>query len=148
MLSAVLCYLYGICHLAGYFGPGCWTSDSYGIAGSIRLIKPMYSLTGLGTYSYGVISSNHIIAGFVGLIISLWHTSTRPGPALYKLLGMSNIEGVLSSSISAIFFSAIISTSIMWYGSVSTAIELFGPSRFHWDNAYFTQELNRRVASS
>jgi photosystem II CP47 chlorophyll apoprotein len=25
----------------------------------------------------------------------------------------------------------------MWYGSITKAIELFGPSRYQWDNAYF-----------
>jgi photosystem II CP47 chlorophyll apoprotein len=33
----------------------------------------------------------------------------------------------------------------MWYGSVSTALELFGPSRYHWDNGYFSLDIERRV---
>lgn len=33
----------------------------------------------------------------------------------------------------------------MWYGSVSAPIELFGPSRYHWDNGYFSLEIERRV---
>ncbi|MFM6333469.1 MAG: hypothetical protein ACKPFE_12120 [Dolichospermum sp.] len=26
----------------------------------------------------------------------------------------------------------------MWYGCVSGGLELFGPSRYHWDNGYFS----------
>jgi photosystem II CP47 chlorophyll apoprotein len=33
----------------------------------------------------------------------------------------------------------------MWYGSAATPIELFGPTRYQWDNSYFQQEINRRV---
>ena len=97
LLSAIVCYLFGICHLAGYSGPGIWTSDSFGIAGSIRLIKPMYSLVSLASYCYGVISSNHIIAGFFGLIISLWHVSTRPGVTQEYLYSSSLHEEKLAS---------------------------------------------------
>ena len=32
-------------------------------------------------------------------------------------------------------------------GSISTGIELFGPSRYHWDNGYFSQDIERRVKS-
>ena len=35
----------------------------------------------------------------------------------------------------------------MWYGSLSTALELFGPSRYHWDNGYFSLDIERRVKS-
>jgi len=57
------------------------------------------------------------------------------------------IESVLSSSISSVFESAFIESSVIWYGSVSAALELFGPSRYHWDNGYFSQDIERRVSS-
>jgi hypothetical protein len=28
----------------------------------------------------------------------------------------------------------------MWYGSATTPIELFGPTRYQWDQGYFQQE--------
>jgi photosystem II CP47 chlorophyll apoprotein len=35
----------------------------------------------------------------------------------------------------------------MWYGAATTPIELFGPTRYQWDNSYFQQEIDRRVQS-
>ena len=35
----------------------------------------------------------------------------------------------------------------MWYGSLSAALELFGPSRYQWDNGYFSLEIEGRVKS-
>jgi len=99
LLSAIACFGFGLSHLTGLGGPGIWTSDSFGILGSVRFVKPVYSILGLTPFSYGVISSNHIAAGFFGLVVSLWHISSRPGPTLYKLCQMGNIEGVLSTSI-------------------------------------------------
>lgn len=144
-LASLVCLGFGLVHLTGFFGPGMWTSDSFGIVGSIRLVKPVYSVIGLAPYCYGVISSNHIVAGFFGIILGLWHVSTRPGPRLYKLLKMGNVEDVLSSSLASIFFTAFVISALMWYGSVSAPIELFGPSRYHWDNGYFSLEIERRV---
>jgi photosystem II CP47 chlorophyll apoprotein len=40
-----------------------------------------------------------------------------------------------------------LNSSLLWYGGVVSPIELFGPTRFHWDNSYFSQELDRRVKS-
>lgn len=146
-LASLLCFGFGLAHLTGFFGPGLWTSDSFGLLGSVRFVKPVYSIA-LGPFSYGVISSNHISAGFFGLTIGLWHISSRPGPLLYNLLGMANLESVLSTSIAAVFWITFIVEALMWYGSVSTAIELFGPSRYHWDNGYFSLDIERRVKSN
>jgi len=33
----------------------------------------------------------------------------------------------------------------MWYGHATTPIELFGPTRYQWDQGYFHQEIDRRV---
>jgi photosystem II CP47 chlorophyll apoprotein len=125
---------FGLAHVSGFLGPGMWTSDSFGVVGSIRFVKPIYSLIGLAPFCYGVISSNHIVAGFFGICIGLWHISSRPGPLLYKLLKMGNVEEVLSIRIAAVFFTAFVISALMWYGCVSGGLELFGPSRYHWDN--------------
>jgi photosystem II CP47 chlorophyll apoprotein len=61
---------------------------------------------------------------------------------------MGNIETVLSSSISAVFFAAFVTSGTMWYGSATTPIELFGPTRYQWDSSYFQQEIERRVEES
>jgi photosystem II CP47 chlorophyll apoprotein len=61
---------------------------------------------------------------------------------------MGNIETVLSSSIAAVFFAAFVVAGTMWYGSAATPIELFGPTRYQWDQGYFQQEIERRVQAS
>lgn len=35
----------------------------------------------------------------------------------------------------------------MWYGSATTLIELFGPTRYQWDQGYFQQEIYRRIGA-
>ena len=60
---------------------------------------------------------------------------------------MGNIEEVLSSSIAAVFFTAFIISGSMWYASLSAGLELFGPSRYQWDNGYFSVDIERRVKS-
>ena len=146
-LASLLCFGFGLAHVSGFLGPGMWTSDSFGVVGSIRCVKPIYSVIGLAPFCYGVISSNHIVAGFLGICIGFWHISSRPGPLLYKLLKMGNVEEVLSSSIAAVFFTAFVISALMWYGCVSGGLELFGPSRYHWDNGYFSLSIEGRVKS-
>jgi photosystem II CP47 chlorophyll apoprotein len=124
-----------------------WTSDSKGLKGCIRFVKPIYSLIVVDAFCYALIPSHHILGGFSGILIALWHIQATPGPLLYKSNNMANLESVLSSSIAPVFFTAFILSSVIWYGSVSAALELFGPNRYHWDNGYFSQEIEGRVSS-
>lgn len=144
-LAGITSFFYGLFHLSGLNGPGMWTSDAYGLLGTARSIKPVYSLAGLVLTSYGVIPSNHIITGTVGLLISIWHISTRPQPSLYDFLAMGNLEMVLASSISSVFFLGYLVSATMWYASITTPLELLGPSRYQWDNAYFALDIGSRL---
>ena len=36
----------------------------------------------------------------------------------------------------------------MWYGSAVTPIELFGPTRYQWDQGFFQAEIEKRVETS
>jgi photosystem II CP47 chlorophyll apoprotein len=36
----------------------------------------------------------------------------------------------------------------MWYGSATTPVEVFGPTRSQWDSGYFKTEINRRVQAA
>ena len=146
-LASILCFGFGYRHLSGFLGAGMWTSDSKGVVGSIRCVKPIYSVIGLAPFCYGVLSSHHIVAGFAGILIGLWHISSRPGTLLYKLNKMANLESVLSSSIPSVFFTAFVNSALMWYSSVSAGLELFGPNRYHWDNGSFSQDIEGRVKS-
>jgi photosystem II CP47 chlorophyll apoprotein len=149
LVASVVCFGFGYDHLSGALGPGMWSSDSKGLKGCIRFVKPIYSLIGSAylAFCYALIPSHHIIGGFTGILIALWHIQATPGPLLYKLNRMANLESVLSSSIAAVFFTAFIESSLIWYGTVSAALELFGPNRYHWDNGYFSQDIERRVSS-
>ena len=148
VLASIVCFSYGSLHLSGVQGPGMWTSDAYGILGSTRGVKPVYSLEALVVSSYGVVTSNHISSGGLGIVVSARYISTRPQPSLYRFVSMGNLETILASSISSVFFLGFITSSTMWYASVTTPIELFGPSRYQWDNAYFALDLGSRVNTS
>merc|ERR1712187_798005 len=121
------------------------TSDSVGILGSVRAIKPVYSIVGLTPYCYRVIASNHIIIGFLGFILGFWHVSSRSRPYIYSLRKINNIKLALSTSIASILYTTFITSSTMWYGSLTNPLELLGPSRYQWDNGYFSIEIERRV---
>ena len=146
-IAAILSFGFGLAHLSGLLGPGMWTGDVFGLVGSIRLVKPIYSVMDLGPFSYGVIISNHIVGGFFGMSIAFFHMSSRPGALLYQLCALGNLEEVLSTSIAALFWTALVNEGLMWYASVSANLELFGPSRYHWDNAYFSLDIEGRVSS-
>jgi photosystem II CP47 chlorophyll apoprotein len=54
---------------------------------------------------------------------------------------------LLDSSIAAVFFAAFVVAGTMWYGSATTPIEFFGPTRYQWDQGYFQQSIYRRVSA-
>ena len=147
-LSGLLCFGFGAFHVTGLFGPGIWVSDPYGLTGSVQAVAPEWGPTGFDPFNPGGIAAHHIAAGIVGIIAGLFHLTVRPPERLYKALRMGNIETVLSSSIAAVFFAAFVVAGTMWYGCAATPIELFGPTRYQWDQGYFQQEINRRVQSS
>jgi photosystem II CP47 chlorophyll apoprotein len=147
-LSGLLCFGFGAFHQTGLFGPGMWVSDAYGITGSIQPVAPEWGPAGFNPYNPGGIVAHHIAAGVVGIIAGLFHLTVRPPERLYKALRMGNIETVLSSSIAAVFFAAFVVAGTMWYGNAATPIELFGPTRYQWDQGYFRQEIQRRVQTS
>jgi len=144
-LSGLLCFGFGAFHLTGLWGPGMWVSDPYGLTGHIEAVAPEWGPAGFNPFNPGGIVAHHIAAGIVGIIAGLFHLTVRPPERLYKALRMGNIETVLSSSIAAVFFAAFVVAGTMWYGSAATPIELFGPTRYQWDEGYFQQEIQRRV---
>jgi photosystem II CP47 chlorophyll apoprotein len=147
-LSGLLCFGFGAFHLTGLFGPGMWVSDPYGVTGSVQPVAPSWGPEGFNPFNPGGIVAHHIAAGIVGIIAGLFHLAVRPPERLFKALRMGNIETVLSSSIAAVFFAAFVVAGTMWYGSAATPIELFGPTRYQWDQGYFKQEIDRRVQGS
>ncbi len=147
-LSGLLCFGFGAFHLTGLFGPGMWVSDPYGITGHVQPVAPSWGPEGFNPFNPGGIVAHHIAAGIVGIIAGLFHLAVRPPERLFRALRMGNIETVLSSSIAAVFFAAFVVAGTMWYGHASTPVELFGPTRYQWDQGYFKQEIDRRVQAS
>ena len=147
-LSGLLCFGFGAFHLTGVWGPGMWVSDAFGVTGHVQPVAPEWGPGGFNPFNPGGVVAHHIAAGVVGIIAGLFHLSVRPPERLYKALRMGNIETVLSSSIAAVFFAAFVVTGTMWYGNATTPIELFGPTRYQWDQAYFNQEIQRRVETA
>ena len=147
LLASLLCFSFGAFHVAGIFGPGIWVSDSYGISGNVQPVAPSWGAEGFNPFNPGGIASHHIVAGIFGLITSVFHLTIRPSRRLFDAIRMDNIESVLSSSIMAVSFAGGITGGVMWYGSATSPIELFGPTRYQWDNGYFQQEIDRRVES-
>ncbi len=147
-LSGLLCFGFGAFHLTGLFGPGMWVSDPYGVTGSVQPVAPEWGPAGFNPFNPGGVVAHHIAAGVVGIIAGLFHLTVRPPERLYKALRMGNIETVLSSSIAAVFFAAFVVAGTMWYGNATTPIELFGPTRYQWDQGYFQQEMDRRVQAN
>jgi photosystem II CP47 chlorophyll apoprotein len=47
-----------------------------------------------------------------------------------------------------LYSEAFIVAGTMWYGSATTPIELFGPTRYQWDLGFFQQEIDQRVQTS
>ena len=109
---------------------------------------PSWGADGFDPFNPGGIASHHIAAGILGILGGLFHLCVRPPQRLYNALSMGNIETVLSSSIAAVFWAAFVVCGTMWYGSAATPIELFGPTRYQWDQGFFQQEIEKRVQTS
>ncbi|AFY86571.1 MULTISPECIES: photosystem II chlorophyll-binding protein CP47 [Chroococcidiopsis] len=148
LLAGLLCFGFGAFHLTGIFGPGMWVSDPYGLTGHVQGVAPVWGAEGFNPYNPGGVVAHHIAAGIVGIIGGLFHIVTRPPEVLYKALRMGNIEGALASGLAVFFFAGFVACGSMWYGTATTPIELWGPTRFQWDQNYFKKEIDRRVQSN
>ena len=146
-LLGTLCFTFGAFHLTGVAGPGMWVSDPYGLTGHIQGVAPVWGAEGFDPFNPGGIVAHHIAAGALLIIGGAFHLNVRPPERLYNGLRMGNVETALASAIAAVAAAAFVATGTMWYGSATTPIELFGPTRYQWDSGYFQQEIQRRVQS-
>ena len=144
-LSGVLCFGFGAFHVTGLLGPGIWISDPYGLTGSVQPVEPSWGPEGFDPYNPRGIPTHHIAAGITGVLAGLFHLCVRPPKRLYNALRMGNIETVLSSSIATVFWAAFVVAGTIWYGSAATPVELYGPTRYQWDQGFFQQEIEKRI---
>jgi photosystem II CP47 chlorophyll apoprotein len=148
LLAGLLCFGFGAFHLSGIWGPGMWVSDAFGLTGHVQPVKPDWGVNGFNPFSPGGVVAHHIAAGILGVIGGVFHIAVRPPENLYRALRMGNIETVLASGLATFFFASFVVAGTMWYGSATTPIELFGPTRYQWDHHYFETEIQRRVQAS
>uniref|UniRef100_A0A453JFT7 Photosystem II CP47 chlorophyll apoprotein n=1 Tax=Aegilops tauschii subsp. strangulata TaxID=200361 RepID=A0A453JFT7_AEGTS len=111
--------------------PGIWSYE--GVAGVACFGFGAFHVTGL--YGPGIwVSDPYGLTGKIQAVNPAWGAEGFdpfvPG-------------GIASHHIVAAFVVA----GTMWYGSATTPIELFGPTRYQWDQGYFQQEIYRRVSN-
>jgi len=112
-LSGILCLGFGAFHVTGFFGPGMWVSDAYGLTGKVQGVAPSWGPDGFNPFNPGGVAAHHIAAGTFGILAGFFHIIVRPPQRLYRGLRMGNIETVLSSSIAAVFFAAFVTSGTM-----------------------------------
>ncbi|KAI3967597.1 hypothetical protein MKW92_003472 [Papaver armeniacum] len=134
-LSGVAWFGFGAFHVTGLYGPGIWVSDPYGLTGKVQSVNPAWGVEGFDPFVPGGIASHHIAAGTLGILAGLFHLSVRPPQRLYKGLRMGNIE--------------TLSLLLELCGMVqrTTPIELFGPTRYQWDQGYFQRRNISQVSA-
>ena len=88
--------------------------DSSGLTGRVQSVNPAWGVEDFDHFVPGGIASHHIAAGTLGILTGLFHLSGCPPRLLYKGLCMRNIEAVLSSNITAVFFVAFFVARTMW----------------------------------
>ncbi|KAI3899016.1 hypothetical protein MKW92_017738 [Papaver armeniacum] len=146
-LSGVACFGFGAFHVTGLYGPGIWVSDPYGLTGKVQSVNPAWGVEGFDPFVPGGIASHHIAAGTLGILAGLFHLSVRPPQRLYKGLRMGNIENCPSKVVSLMSFCGFRCcwNYVVWFGN--NPDQLFGPTRYQWDQGYFKQEIYRRVSA-
>jgi photosystem II CP47 chlorophyll apoprotein len=144
-LAGLTCFGFGAFHCSTV---GIWVSDPYGLTGHVEKVAPVWGAEGFNPFNAGGIVANHIGAGLLGIIGGIFHITNRPGERLYRALKLGSLEGVLASALAAVLFVSFVVAGTMWYGSATTPVELFGPTRYQWDSGYFKTEINRRVQES
>ncbi|MFQ6628819.1 hypothetical protein Gotur_006880 [Gossypium turneri] len=135
----VACFGFGAFHVIGLYGLGIWVSDPYGLTGKVQPINPVWGVEGFDHFVLRGIASHHIAARTLGILTGLFHLSVRP-PQRLETIGI--LTGLFHLSVCPPQ-----RLETMWYGSETTPIKLFGPTRYQWDQGYFQQEIYRRVSA-
>ncbi|KAJ4741424.1 Photosystem II CP47 reaction center protein [Rhynchospora pubera] len=109
------------------------------------VLDPMWR-QGVACFGFWRISCNRIVRSWNMGVRSLW--TNWKSASCKSSLGVDGFDpfipgGIASHHIAAAFVVA----GTMWYGSATTPIELFGPTRYQWDQGYFQQEIYRRVSA-
>ncbi|KAL1333895.1 hypothetical protein AAHE18_11G136800 [Arachis hypogaea] len=136
----VACFGFGAFHVTGLYGPGIWVSDPYGLTGRVQSVNPAWGVEGFDPFVPGgnspliILQQGHWAYWRAFSILVYVHPNVYTKDCVWEIL-----KTVLSSSIAAVFFAAFV--------VATTPIELFGPTRYQWDQGYFQQEIYRRVSA-
>uniref|UniRef100_R7W5A2 Photosystem II CP47 chlorophyll apoprotein n=1 Tax=Aegilops tauschii TaxID=37682 RepID=R7W5A2_AEGTA len=123
---------------------------------SDRVLDPMWR-QGI-TYSWGgwsisggIVTNPGIwsyegVAGVACFGFGAFHVTGLYGPGIW-VSDPYGLTGKVQDVNPAWGTEAFVVAGTMWYGSATTPIELFGPTRYQWDQRYFQQEIYRRVCN-
>jgi photosystem II CP47 chlorophyll apoprotein len=135
ILSGLLCFGFGAFHVTGLFGPGIWVSDPYGLTGSVQPVAFHGELMVLILNPGCCISSQG--SWYLSRIIPFMCSSTTTFIQCFTWEILKQFFQV----VLPVFWAAFIVAGTMWYGSATTPIELFGPTRYQWDLGFFNKKL-------
>ncbi|QHN97233.1 Photosystem II CP47 reaction center protein [Arachis hypogaea] len=109
-----------------------------------------------GIWSYEGVAGAHIVFSGLCFLAAIWHwvywdleifcDERLYGPGIW-VSDPYGLTGRVQSVNPAWGVEAFVVAGTMWYGSATTPIELFGPTRYQWDQGYFQQEIYRRVSA-
>ncbi|KAJ1681077.1 hypothetical protein LUZ63_023700 [Rhynchospora breviuscula] len=89
---------------------------------------------------------NATSAGVACFGFGAFHVTGLYGPGIW-VSDPYGLTGKVQAVNPAWGVDAFVVAGTMWYGSATTPIELFGPTRYQWDQGYFQQEIYRRVSA-
>ena len=123
-----------------------WISDPYGLADTLKPFNRHGDQKAL-TPSIQAASSPTTLPQALLASLPAFTITTRP-PERLAVRCVWATSRRCSQARLPLFFVAFIVAGTMWYGSAATPVELFGPTRYQWDQSYFKTEINRRVQTA
>ncbi|CAL9139048.1 unnamed protein product (mitochondrion) [Musa acuminata var. zebrina] len=139
---------FGAFHVTGLYD--IWVSYPYGLTGEVKPFNPAWGAEGerikLLSFGPGGIASHQIAAGTFGG--GLFHLSVSRSilRITYGPIYFNCTFPVVSRC--CFFAAAFVVAGTMWYGSATTPISFFGPTRNQWIRETFrNKSIYRRVSA-
>ncbi|KAL0903038.1 hypothetical protein M5K25_028276 [Dendrobium thyrsiflorum] len=126
----------GLCFLAAIWHWVYWDLERFC---DERTGKPSLDLPKI----FGI---HFFLSGVACFGFGAFHVTGLYGPGIW-VSDPYGLTGKVQSVNPAWGAEAFVVAGTMWYGSATTPIELFGPTRYQWDQGYLQQEIYRRVGA-
>ncbi|KAL2943669.1 Photosystem II CP47 reaction center protein [Bienertia sinuspersici] len=129
--------------------PGIWCYEGVTEAIFAFLLCAFWQLFGIGKPLLDlpkIVGINLFLSGLACFGFGAFHvTVLRDSLSSYCSRTLGILAGLFHLSVC--LPQPFVVAGTMWYGSATTPIELFGPTRYQWDQGYFQQEIYRRVSA-